>query len=96
MAVHLVRIEGWTTMGAPHPRGWGDARQPRKLWFPLMTQLTMRSGAADRVNDGGGSPTKKFDTQRIPKLQPLVDKPGADESSGPGRASGCHVNSGRN
>ena len=43
-----------------------------------MTQLTMRSGAADRVNDGGGCSTKNFDTQLIPNLQPLVDEPGAD------------------
>jgi hypothetical protein len=29
-AVHLLRIEGLATMGAPHPENWGDARKLRK------------------------------------------------------------------
>src|SRR5215212_5914374 len=48
--------------------GQGRAR------FPLMTQLTKRSGAEGGVNDGIECPAKNFDTQRIPSLQSLVDE----------------------
>ena len=51
----------------------------------LMTQLAMPSGAADRGNERRGRstcPTKIFDTQRIPNLQPLVGRSGADAVNG--------------
>jgi hypothetical protein len=62
--------------------GWGEARRQRSARFPLMTRLAKHSGAEDGVSSTMGCPEKKFDTQRMLNLQPLVGESGAAVRSG--------------
>ena len=78
VAVHVLRIDGWMTIIRPVHEGWATHGGCGGLDSPLMTRLPKPSGAEDGMSDRTRCPTKNFDTQRIPSLQPLADEPSAD------------------